>query len=98
MSNWYKAESFPRCVLHAPLGRRHASSFPGHSFFLLKDERQNIVGTSFVENWKSGGFAGGIDSRSLEGHMVTPRTSFSHSHEKVSVVSYKLGFCNFVRV
>jgi lysine-specific demethylase 3 len=52
MSNRYKAESFPRCVSCTRRWAGDTCRFQGIRFF-LKDEKQNIVGVSFVENQKA---------------------------------------------
>ncbi|KAI0301852.1 hypothetical protein B0F90DRAFT_1809951 [Multifurca ochricompacta] len=52
MSNRYKTESFPRCVSCTRRWAGDTCRFQGIRFF-LKDEKQNIVGVSFVENQKA---------------------------------------------
>ena len=52
MSNRYKTESFPRCVSCTRRWAGDTCRFQGIRFF-LKDEKQNIVGVSFVENQKT---------------------------------------------
>ncbi|KAI0002943.1 hypothetical protein BJV74DRAFT_814326 [Russula compacta] len=52
MSNRYKSESFPRCVSCTRRWAGDTCRFQGIRFF-LKDEKQNIVGVSFVENQKA---------------------------------------------
>jgi lysine-specific demethylase 3 len=52
MSNRYKAESFPRCVSCTRRWAGDTCRFQGIRFF-PKDEKQNIVGVSFVENQKA---------------------------------------------
>lgn len=52
MSNRYKSENFPRCVSCTRRWAGDTCRFQGIRFF-LKDDNQNIVGVSFVENQKA---------------------------------------------
>ncbi|KAI0069112.1 Clavaminate synthase-like protein [Artomyces pyxidatus] len=52
MSNRYKNENFPRCVSCTRRWAGDTCRFQGIRFF-LKDDKQNIVGVSFVENQKA---------------------------------------------